>query len=147
MDEKAIFEMKCGTTLHLQKVSSQVLKALTTQMFSAILNDSEKSERMLEIVQNKKDGEEFTNDEILSVFGAEVGVMAQMGEKLFIYCAGWGVTDDPPKRGIDEELLSLLGVSRKDKHRRRAEWVRSLLADEDEAQALIGAVQRLTAEG
>lgn len=138
------FEMKCGQVLHLQPVVESVLSSLTTQMFSHILSDPAKAERMVEIAQGKKDGEEFSDEEIIAMFGSEVGAIAEAGEKLFIYCAGWGVKDDPPRRGLDEELFALLGVQRGATHRRRAEWVRSMLANKDETNALVGAVQRLT---
>lgn len=147
MEEKNVFEMECGQVLHLQPVSAQVLKSLTSAMFTRILADPEKAERLIELAQSKEEGEEFRDEELLSVFGAEVGAMAEAGEKLFVYCAGWGVKDDPPRRGVDEELLKLLGVERGSAHRRRAEWIRTMLADDKEANALIGAVQRLTLGG
>jgi hypothetical protein len=141
MEEKAVFQMKRGQVLHLQSVSAQVLRALTTKMFSMMLSDPEKAEQLIKLSSGK---EELANEEVIALVGGNIGAVAEAGERLFVYCAGWGISDDPPRRGLDEELLALLGVGRQDTHRRRAEWVRSLLADEAEGNALVKAVQELT---
>jgi hypothetical protein len=60
-------------------------------------------------------------------------------DQLFNYCAGWGVTDDPPEEAIEE--LAEMGFQVNTARLARINWIRYLLVeDETEAGGLVGAV-------
>jgi len=85
-------------------------------------------------------------DALKELTGAGALRAADATEKLFNYCAGWGVTDDPPQGAADE--LEALGLADLDKpHLARANWLRFIaLVDDDEISSLIGAVLALSAQ-
>jgi len=93
-------------------------------------------------------GPELLSDEkaILALEGKAAMQAANATEQLFNYCAGWGVTDDPPEDELNE--LEVLGLVQPNQpHLTRANWVRFVCMENDtEASELIGAVLALSAQ-
>lgn len=93
-------------------------------------------------------GTELLNDPdaLKDLEGADALRAADATERLFNYCAGWGVSDDPPPEAVDE--LAAMGLADLDKpHLARANWLRFIaLKDDDEISSLIGAVLALSAQ-
>jgi len=85
-------------------------------------------------------------DALMKLEGSDMLKAADATEKLFNYCAGWGVTNDPPQGAVEE--LTAMGLADLDKpHLARANWLRFIaLADDDEISSLIGAVLALSAK-
>ena len=85
-------------------------------------------------------------DMLMNLKGGDMLKAADATEKLFNYCAGWGVTDDPPQGAVEE--LEAMGLADLDKpHLARANWLRFIaLVDDDEISSLIGAVLALSAQ-
>jgi len=84
-------------------------------------------------------------DALMNLEGADMLKAADATERLFNYCAGWGVSDDPPPEAVEE--LAAMGLADLDKpHLARANWLRFIaLANDDEISSLIGAVLALSA--
>ena len=118
--------LKNGTVLHLRPVKWTALWHILRQIGGTKLLDNP--------------------DELMKLEGADALKAADTTERLFNYCAGWGVTDDPPQGAVEE--LEAMGLADLDKpHLARANWLRFIaLADDDEISSLIGAVLALSAK-
>ncbi len=115
--------LTCGVTLHLQAVQETILQDLMLEFGDMAL--VRQPERILQLSGER-----------------QIRALAATG-KLFTYCAGWGVTTDPPDEA--NELMELLGRDTPaDKPRlRRADWVRTITIQEERGE-LIGRVMTLT---
>lgn len=67
---------------------------------------------------------------------------AQLTEQLFNYCAGWGVTDDPPASAMKD--LETIGCDVSTPRLARVNWLRFVELCEDEVDMLIGHVMALS---
>jgi hypothetical protein len=67
---------------------------------------------------------------------------ANLTEQLFNYCAGWGVTDDPPESALAD--LRAIGCDVSTPKLARINWLRFVELEEDEADLLIGHVMALS---
>ena len=115
--------LTCGVTLHLQAVQETILQDLMLEFGDMAL--MRQPERILQLTGER-----------------QVKALAATG-KLFTYCAGWGVTTDPPDEA--NELMELMGrdaVVGKPRLR-RADWVRTITTQEERGE-LIGRVMALT---
>ena len=115
--------LTCGVTLHLQAVQETILQDLMLEFGDMAL--VRQPERILQLTGER-----------------QVRALAATG-KLFTYCAGWGVTTDPPDEA--NELMELLGRdTAADKPRlRRADWIRTITTQPERGE-LIGRVMTLT---
>lgn len=115
--------LTCGVALHLQAVQETILQDLMLEFGDMGL--VRQPERILQLSGER-----------------QIRALAATG-KLFTYCAGWGVTTDPPDEA--NELMELLGRDTPaDKPRlRRADWVRTITTQEERGE-LIGRVMTLT---
>lgn len=117
--------LQCGVTLHLQPVKRMVLQNILAEFGDV--------------------GSLMNNPALLRHLtgGQQMKALAAT-EKLFTYCAGWGVANEPPAES-DEELLSVLSGGGDGPHVRRANWVRYVLVNgQGEMGELIGAVMALS---
>jgi hypothetical protein len=119
-----------------------VLASIQNKMVTRLLSDPDKAQRVMEFIET---GVDATSEQILELFGDDIGIMAEVGEQLFTYCAGWGVTESPPRDA--DELLEMLGILVGKTRLRRASWVRSLLSNQKEANALVQRVMELSQDG
>jgi len=118
-------KLKCGRVLSLQAVNPATLSYIITELQGHDITDAEnwpteKAEQFNEAV-----------------------------ERLFNYCAGWGVVDSPTEDDL-MELVALKFVENPVAHPNvaRVAWLRyMLLKDKEEAGALIGYVMALTLGG
>jgi hypothetical protein len=120
------FETKAGRTLTLKPVKQTMLRALLHQ-FGGLRNIVDDPDRIRNLKGNAR----------LRV--------AETGNQLFNYCAGFGVTTDPTEEEIDE--LAELGFRVDKPHLTRVKWLRLLLEDDEEAGELMTAVMLLTVQG
>lgn len=117
--------LQCGVTLHLQPVKPTILQNILAEFGD------------IRLVRDPALLMQLTDSKKMAAL--------QATEKLFTYCAGWGVTNEPPDG--DNELLELLGVGSDKPHIRRARWIQhELAADQQELGAIVGAVMALTFE-
>ena len=118
--------LKSGMVLHLQPVKWTALWHILRQIGGTEMLDNP--------------------DALMNLKGGDMLKAADATEKLFNYCAGWGVSDDPPREAVEE--LEVMGLADLDKpHLARANWLRFFaLADDDEISSLIGAVLALSAK-
>lgn len=70
---------------------------------------------------------------------------AYLTEQLFNYCAGWGVTDDPPPPALED--LQTIGCDVSTSRLARVNWLRFIELEEDETDQLIGRVMALSQIG
>lgn len=115
--------LTCGVALHLQAVQETILQDLMLEFGDMGL--VRQPERILQLSGER-----------------QIRALAATG-KLFTYCAGWGVTTNPPDEA--NELMELLGRDTPaDKPRlRRADWIRTITTQEERGE-LIGRVMALT---
>jgi hypothetical protein len=132
------FELQCGIVLELQKINTAVIEEINLKAFSDLLRDPRKSSEMAKLSRKGK----MSDEDILSLFGSDIGAMAALGDKMFTYCVGWGVKNNPPED--DDELLSLLGAPQDKIYTRRAVWVRTLLVDSAEGNRLVAHIQAIS---
>ena len=112
-----------GVTLHLQAVQETILQDLMLEFGDMAL--VRQPERIMKLTGER-----------------QVRALAATG-KLFAYCAGWGVTNDPPTEA--NELMELLGhEAAVDKpHLHRANWIRTITTQKERGE-LIGQVMAIT---
>lgn len=80
---------------------------------------------------------------LLLVGGSEQAKAIQASEKLFTYCTGWGVVNDPPEKL--SEVAQLMGIRSDQPNLKRAAWIRyDLGATQEELGAIVGLVMGLT---
>ena len=115
--------LTCGVALHLQAVQETILQDLMLEFGDMGL--VRQPERILQLSGER-----------------QIRALAATG-KLFTYCAGWGVTANPPDEA--NELMELLGRDTPaDKPRlRRADWIRTITTQQERGE-LIGRVMALT---
>ena len=118
--------LKSGMTLHLRPVKWTALWHILRQLGGP------------EMLENP--------DTLMNLKGGDMLKAADTTERLFNYCAGWGVSDDPPREAVEElEAMGLADLGKP--HLARANWLRFIaLADDDEISSLIGAVLALSAK-
>lgn len=141
MVNDATMKLKCGEVLHLQPVSQAIISGLSSKMLARVMNKPGQSRKVAKMMNSS----DLSDAQVLELFGDDVGMLAAIGDKLFDYCAGWGVTDNPPK-SAGELIRLLLGNDDEGIHLRRAAWVRTLLADDQEGWDLVNQVQALSRE-
>ena len=128
------FTCECGEVLYLRPVNMMVAGNISRKMIEYL--NKEQMDSLL--------SEDLTTEQAIQLFGENIGIISSIGDRLFNYCAGWGVENDPPTDDGNVELMNLLGVSPSNPHLYRAEWVRSLMGSEEEAQLLVKAVMGLS---
>jgi len=80
---------------------------------------------------------------ILLVGGSQQAQAIQASEKLFTYCTGWGVSNEPPQKL--SEVAQLMGVRPDQPNLKRAAWIRyDLGATQQELGDVVGIVMGLT---
>jgi hypothetical protein len=65
--------------------------------------------------------------------------------RMLTYCLGWGVVNDPPAEAI--ELLAALGKPTHLPQIARANWLRYIALESDEASTVLAEVMKLTFQG
>jgi len=119
------FTTKSGQVLHLRPVKWLALWRILRKFGKDALNDP---------------------DKLLQVNGEQALDLADATDQLFNFCAGWGVSDDPPPDELDELIEMYLAGADKP-HLARANWLRFVvLEDDDEIAELIGKVMILTVQ-
>lgn len=127
-------KLKSGTLLHLRAVNPDAIFSIYRQMgFYEEVTRNPDFEGSPE--QWAKEWEERLS------FEKKVNT-AQLTEQLFNYCAGWGVTDDPPESAMTD--LQTIGCDASTPRLARVNWLRFVELDEDEADLLIGRVMALS---
>ena len=123
MDNELI--LKSGMTLHLRPVNWMALWGILRKFGKDALSDP---------------------DKLLKVEGDQALDMAEATDQLFNFCAGWGVSDDPPVEALAE--LEEMGLVKPGQpHLARANWLRFVaLANDDEISSLIGVVMALSSK-
>jgi len=123
----ATLELKNGRTLHLRPVKWSAAWKIIRQLGGmGVLDNLDDLEGTME-----------------SLTASEALQAADASQRLFDYCAGWGVTDEPP----EEEIAGLVaaGLAPADPHLARAAWLQfNVLADDDEVSTLIAEVLALS---
>ena len=127
------YTTKSGVELELQPVSQEALRNLFSDAaFSPIFDNPavlEQEDAAQVLVEGK------SASELMRVSGAAT--------RLFNYCIGWGVRNDPPDDSLHE--LDALGFGTDTPRVARVNWLRYIeLTDEDEAGDLVGAVLTVT---
>lgn len=123
--ESSVYIAESDITLHCQPVQGGVLQTLLAEL--SIMGDN--------IMDNP--------EQLSGLSGSEQLQAIRSSEKLFSYCAGWGVEEDPP--GEIPEVLDLMGVDVSKTNTYRAAWVRHALgATQAELGKLVGMVIALT---
>lgn len=124
-DVRPIVVLSGGTVLECQAVQSGVLQSLLADL--ALLD---------EVV--------LESPQALSLLVGEDRANAiKASEKLFDYCAGWGVKNNPPAKV--PEVVKLMGVSPSEPNLYRAAWIRyALAATQEELGLIIGMVLTLS---
>ena len=80
---------------------------------------------------------------LLTMGGSQQALAIQASEKLFTYCTGWGVINDPPEKM--SEVSQLMGIRPDQPNMMRAAWIRyDLEADQNELGDIVGLVMALT---
>ena len=115
-------ELRCGRVLNLQAVNRATLRYILRDLLGYDLPDAGNWD-----VEHTEAFNKVT-------------------ERLFNYCVGWGVTDNPTEAEV-RELVKLKFLDDPTPNAARVAWVRYLLIDEDEAGPLIGFVMTLTFAG
>lgn len=131
--DASVFESRSGAELHLMPVNADAIFELYNRMgMYDALND----------VREFDGSDEWAErwESTLSLDERLTG--AQLTQQLFNYCAGWGVTDDPPPEAIDE--LKLIGRDTSSRRAARIDWLRFIVLEPGEAAELIGRVMALT---
>lgn len=126
LEEQTVYIAASDVTLHCKPVQGGVLQSLLSELSTISKGDLMNSPEVL-----------------MTLKGNEQLHALESSEKLFSYCAGWGIEEDPP----DEvpEILELMGVSPRKPNIYRAAWVRYALgATQDELGKLVGVVIALT---
>lgn len=114
-----------GTVLECQAVQSGVLQSLLADL--ALLDDV-----VLESPQA-----------LSLLVGKDRADAIKASEKLFDYCAGWGVKNNPPAKV--PEVVKLMGVDPSEPNLYRAAWIRyALEATQEELGLIIGMVLTLS---
>ena len=117
--------LKSGMTLHLRPVKWMALWGILRKFGKDALSDP---------------------DKLLKVEGDQALDMAEATDQLFNFCAGWGVSDDPPVEAL-AELEEMGFVKPGQPHLARANWLRFLVMEDDEEfSELIAAVMALAAK-
>ena len=123
--------LKNGMTLHLRPVQWMALWRILRKFGKDALNDP---------------------DSLLNVKEDQALDMMEATDQLFNFCAGWGVSDDPPAEALAE--LEEMGLANPGQpHLARANWLRFLVMEDDEefseliAAVMALAVQQAEAEG
>ena len=123
MDNELI--LKSGMTLHLRPVNWMALWGILRKFGKDALSDP---------------------DKLLKVEGDQALDMVEATDQLFNFCAGWGVSDDPPVEAL-AELEEMGFVKPGQPHLARANWLRFLVMEDDEEfSELIAAVMALAAK-
>ena len=130
-------KLKSGTVLKLRAVSPD-----------AIFNLYHRMGFYDEIAKNPDF--EGTPEEWATEWEAKLGFekkveAAKLTEQLFNYCAGWGVTNDPPASALQD--LETIGCDTSTTRTARVNWLRFIELEEDEVDALIGRVMALSQIG
>lgn len=131
MEEKLktkVYIKVSDTTLHCRPVGGSILQTIMSQMASI-------------------DGMNLNEPETLTtLMGADQAKALAASERLFNYCAGWGVIEDPPPGRT--EITDLMMIDMSQPNLRKAAWVRyELGASEKELGDVIGIVMGLTFAG
>ena len=114
--------LKNGMVLHLRPVKWMALWRILRKFGKDALNDP---------------------DKLLKVEGEQALDMVEATDQLFNFCAGWGVSDDPPAEAL-AELEEMGFVKPGQPHLARANWLRFLVMEDDgEFSDLIAAVMAL----
>lgn len=115
------FETKQAGTLKLQPVNQQAL---------------------LDIMSDLKGVIQLAGEDVEQLQGSDTSEALVASNRLLTYCFGWGVQNDPPKNAL--ETLAILNKPTHLPNIARANWLRYLVLDDDEAQDLMVAVIALT---
>ena len=114
--------LKSGTVLHLRPVNWMALWGILRKFGKDALNDP---------------------DKLLKLEGEQALDMVEATDQLFNFCAGWGVSDDPPAEAL-AELEEMGFVKPGQPHLARANWLRFIvLEDDEEFSELIAGVMAL----
>lgn len=125
---RPIVVLSSGTVLECQAVQSGVLQSLLADL--ALLDE--------EVLDNP--------GALALLAGKDRAAAIKASEKLFDYCAGWGVKNRPP--AIVPEVVKLMGVDPSEPNLYRAAWIRySLAASQEELGLIIGMVLTLSFRG
>lgn len=117
------FALKCGVVLHLKRVSQTAIRPILLRFGNV---------RVFE-----------TPEQLLDLQGRAAERAVEATEQLFNYCAGWGVTDNPPTEAVEE--LAELGFRVNTPRLARINWLRYLLLEGDEEMGqLISSVLALS---
>lgn len=111
--------LQCGVTLGLKAVNTAILRSIIAGF-----------EGVDKIAQNP--------NSLLKLTGSRQIKAMEAAEKLYSYCFGWGVVNDPPE---DDPILALAPDN---PPARRGIWIRSMAADDQELGEIIGRVMTLT---
>jgi len=122
---RPIVVLSGGTVLECQAVQSGVLQSLLAEI--ALLDE--------EVLDNP--------GALALLAGKDRAAAIRASEKLFDYCAGWGVKNRPP--AVVPEVVKLMGVDPSEPNLYRAAWIRySLGATQEELGLIIGMVLTLS---
>lgn len=120
-----IFIKQSGQLLHLQPVQGGVLQTIMAQMAAIEGMDIDEPGSITELM------------------GASQSKALEISERLFNYCAGWGVKEDPPPGRT--QITDIMGIDTSQPNIRKAAWVRyELGASQEELGDLISIVIGLT---
>lgn len=127
-------KLKSGTVLHLQAVNPDAIFSIYRQMGF-----------YEEVARNPDfDGtlEEWAAEWEGNISFEKKIAAAKLTEQLFNYCAGWGVTDNPPASALKD--LQAIGCDISTPRIARVNWLRFIELAEDEADTFIGHVMALS---
>ena len=112
-------------TLHCRPVAGGILQSIMTQMASL-------------------DGMSLdTPESLLTLKDGDRAKALAASEKLFNYCAGWGVIDDPPPGRT--QITDVMMIDINQPNIRKAAWIRyEIGATEEELGDMIGIIMGLT---
>ena len=111
-----------------------------TAQAGALTLQAVNQQALLDIVLDLGGLEALTDGKIPADAQAAMGA----SNRMLTYAFGWGVTDNPPPDAL--ETLTLLGKPTHLPAIARANWLRYLVLDNEEAAALLAAVVKLTFE-
>lgn len=134
MTMRDTWTVRRGTTLQLRSVNPDAIYSLYREM-----GFYDELERHPDTEQNPGEWAAQWNN---GLSFAEKARAAEAVEKLFNYCAGWGVETEPPEEAQTE--LNTIGKLTENPRQARISWLRFLLLYEDEIDELIGRVMALS---